>query len=147
MLLPAPVSISFIASMRVRKLLEPSVPLAQLVGGRREKLNCQMRASRIGAGRAPWSTGFRSFPGNRGAHSDLSGPARGAWQRGRRSLINEEMRHRAKAETVATESLWKAIDVFPSFPPLPCDVRADVCIVGAGFAGVSTGYLLARAGR
>jgi glycine/D-amino acid oxidase-like deaminating enzyme len=35
----------------------------------------------------------------------------------------------------------------PSLPKLTQDVRVNVCIVGAGIAGMSTAYLLARAGR
>jgi glycine/D-amino acid oxidase-like deaminating enzyme/nitrite reductase/ring-hydroxylating ferredoxin subunit len=35
----------------------------------------------------------------------------------------------------------------PQFPPLTQDVRANVCIIGAGIAGMTTAYLLARAGR
>jgi glycine/D-amino acid oxidase-like deaminating enzyme/nitrite reductase/ring-hydroxylating ferredoxin subunit len=32
-------------------------------------------------------------------------------------------------------------------PPLPADTRADVCIVGAGIAGLTTAYLLAKEGQ
>ncbi len=35
----------------------------------------------------------------------------------------------------------------PDFPPLAEDLRADVCIVGAGIAGLTTAYLLARENR
>lgn len=35
----------------------------------------------------------------------------------------------------------------PAFPPVDCDKSVDVCIVGAGIAGLSTAYLLAREGR
>lgn len=35
----------------------------------------------------------------------------------------------------------------PDFPALDRDDRADVCIVGAGIAGLSTAYLLTRAGK
>jgi glycine/D-amino acid oxidase-like deaminating enzyme/nitrite reductase/ring-hydroxylating ferredoxin subunit len=34
-----------------------------------------------------------------------------------------------------------------SRPPLPADARADVCVVGAGIAGLSTAYHLAKAGK
>src|SRR5690606_23041870 len=33
------------------------------------------------------------------------------------------------------------------YPPLAADERADVCIVGAGVAGLTTAYLLAREGK
>lgn len=35
----------------------------------------------------------------------------------------------------------------PRFPPLDSDVRASVCVVGAGIAGMMTAYLLTRAGK
>jgi glycine/D-amino acid oxidase-like deaminating enzyme len=35
----------------------------------------------------------------------------------------------------------------PEFPPLTGDSRADVCVVGAGIAGLSAAYLLAKRGR
>lgn len=35
----------------------------------------------------------------------------------------------------------------PAFPPLNESIAADVCIVGAGIAGLTTAYLLARAGK
>jgi glycine/D-amino acid oxidase-like deaminating enzyme len=35
----------------------------------------------------------------------------------------------------------------PRVPSLTSDARADVCIVGAGIAGLTTAYLLLRAGR
>jgi glycine/D-amino acid oxidase-like deaminating enzyme/nitrite reductase/ring-hydroxylating ferredoxin subunit len=35
----------------------------------------------------------------------------------------------------------------PSYPALDRDLRCDVCIVGAGIAGLTTAYMLGRAGR
>jgi len=35
----------------------------------------------------------------------------------------------------------------PQFQSLTQDVRANVCVIGAGIAGMTTAYLLARAGR
>ncbi len=46
-----------------------------------------------------------------------------------------------------TTSVWMATATVPQFSRLSADTRADVCIVGAGIAGLSTAYLLARAGR
>ena len=40
-----------------------------------------------------------------------------------------------------------ATAALPTFPPLVADERADVCIVGAGIAGLTTAYLLTRAGK
>lgn len=34
-----------------------------------------------------------------------------------------------------------------SFPPLTQDIRAHVCVIGAGIAGMSTAYMLGRAGK
>ena len=46
-----------------------------------------------------------------------------------------------------TQSLWSAEAGLPSFPALEADAQADVCVVGAGIAGLSVAYLLTRAGK
>lgn len=52
-----------------------------------------------------------------------------------------------QSESGATKSFWlDTVDTL-SFPPLADDARANVCIVGAGIAGMTTAYLLARAGK
>ena len=45
-----------------------------------------------------------------------------------------------------TASVWMTAE-FSSRPPLDSDTTADVCIVGAGIAGLTTAYLLAQEGR
>jgi glycine/D-amino acid oxidase-like deaminating enzyme/nitrite reductase/ring-hydroxylating ferredoxin subunit len=45
-----------------------------------------------------------------------------------------------------TTSVWMQTEV-PQFPALDRDLRANVCIVGAGIAGLTSAYLLARTGR
>jgi glycine/D-amino acid oxidase-like deaminating enzyme len=44
-------------------------------------------------------------------------------------------------------SVWLATAEMPGAPPLSRDVRADVCVVGAGIAGLTTAYMLAKASR
>ena len=46
-----------------------------------------------------------------------------------------------------TTSVWMATGDVPAGEPLAGDATADVCVVGAGIAGLSVGYLLAREGR
>src|SRR5690349_23650107 len=46
-----------------------------------------------------------------------------------------------------TTSIWMATADVPDFPPLAADADADVCVVGAGIAGLTVAYTLARAGR
>jgi glycine/D-amino acid oxidase-like deaminating enzyme/nitrite reductase/ring-hydroxylating ferredoxin subunit len=46
-----------------------------------------------------------------------------------------------------SRSPWEAEVRRPEHPPLRGDAEADVCVVGAGIAGMSTAYLLAREGR
>src|SRR5688572_27575519 len=46
-----------------------------------------------------------------------------------------------------TTSIWMATAQLPEFPALNGYERADVCIVGAGIAGLSTAYHLVRAGK
>ena len=45
-----------------------------------------------------------------------------------------------------TTSIWMQTDV-PQFPSLDRDLRVNVCIIGAGIAGMTCAYLLARTGR
>ena len=45
-----------------------------------------------------------------------------------------------------TTSLWMATAAIPTRTPLAADARADVCVVGAGIAGLTCAYILARAG-
>src|SRR5207253_3262339 len=44
-------------------------------------------------------------------------------------------------------SVWMTTASVPSFDPLAEDAKADVCVVGAGIAGMTTAYLLARQGK
>lgn len=46
-----------------------------------------------------------------------------------------------------TRSPWFASVDTPSRPPLSGDTRADVCVIGAGIAGMSAAYMLACEGR
>jgi glycine/D-amino acid oxidase-like deaminating enzyme/nitrite reductase/ring-hydroxylating ferredoxin subunit len=46
-----------------------------------------------------------------------------------------------------TTSVWMDTTEVPQFQPLTQDLRANVCVIGAGIAGMTTAYLLARAGR
>jgi glycine/D-amino acid oxidase-like deaminating enzyme/nitrite reductase/ring-hydroxylating ferredoxin subunit len=46
-----------------------------------------------------------------------------------------------------TTSIWMATTAMPQQPALGEDTAADVCVVGAGIAGMTTAYLLAREGR
>lgn len=45
-----------------------------------------------------------------------------------------------------TRSSWMEVDT-PDGAPLDRDARADVCVVGAGIAGLTTAYLLTKAGK
>ena len=45
-----------------------------------------------------------------------------------------------------TTSVWMETDL-PQFSPLDRDLRVNVCIIGAGIAGMTCAYLLARTGR
>jgi glycine/D-amino acid oxidase-like deaminating enzyme/nitrite reductase/ring-hydroxylating ferredoxin subunit len=46
-----------------------------------------------------------------------------------------------------TTSSWMATADVPAFEPLSGDARVDACVVGAGIAGMSTAYELARRGK
>lgn len=44
------------------------------------------------------------------------------------------------------ESLWRETSSLPTFPKLSKDIKVDVAIVGAGITGISTAYVLTKAG-
>src|SRR5664279_959349 len=44
-------------------------------------------------------------------------------------------------------SVWMATSTRPEFTGLTNNERADVCIVGAGIAGLTAAYLLTKAGK
>ena len=53
-----------------------------------------------------------------------------------------------KTDSGRTTSVWMATAEEPGASgPLAADTRADVCVVGAGIAGLTTAYLLAKEGR
>jgi glycine/D-amino acid oxidase-like deaminating enzyme/nitrite reductase/ring-hydroxylating ferredoxin subunit len=43
-------------------------------------------------------------------------------------------------------SYWRASAQLPVFPPLAANLTADVCVIGAGIAGLTTAYLLRKQG-
>ena len=51
------------------------------------------------------------------------------------------------APLAGSVSLWEATAALPREDLPPGDTRPDVCVIGAGIAGMTTAYLLARAGR
>src|SRR5262245_50690361 len=53
----------------------------------------------------------------------------------------------AKPTQGQSTSVWMGTANVLEEPPLARDARADVCIVGAGIAGMTTAYLLAREGK
>lgn len=52
-----------------------------------------------------------------------------------------------KTGSGATASVWMRTAEIPSRPSLDNDITADVCVVGAGIAGLTTAYLLAEEGQ
>src|SRR2546423_9759430 len=46
-----------------------------------------------------------------------------------------------------TTSVWMGTTEMPQFQPLTQDLRTNVCVIGAGIAGITPAYLPARAGR
>jgi glycine/D-amino acid oxidase-like deaminating enzyme/nitrite reductase/ring-hydroxylating ferredoxin subunit len=52
-----------------------------------------------------------------------------------------------KTDAGKTESIWTTTADIPPRPILDADDHANVCIVGAGIAGLTTAYMLAREGK
>lgn len=46
-----------------------------------------------------------------------------------------------------TVSIWQGTFTVPAYEPLKSSATTDVCIVGAGIAGLSTAYMLAKSGK
>ena len=53
----------------------------------------------------------------------------------------------SQANSGQSTSLWMATASVPGGAALSEDARADVCVVGAGIAGLTTAYILARLGK
>ncbi|HEX7227658.1 MAG TPA: FAD-dependent oxidoreductase, partial [Candidatus Binatia bacterium] len=51
------------------------------------------------------------------------------------------------ARSGQSASIWMQTASVPSYAKLTGDIKANVCVVGAGIAGMTTAYLLAREGR
>ncbi|MGV3639022.1 MAG: FAD-dependent oxidoreductase [Adhaeribacter sp.] len=52
-----------------------------------------------------------------------------------------------KKTTGSTQSLWQHGVQLPDTPSLLADITCDVCVVGAGVAGLTTAYLLSQEGK
>lgn len=52
-----------------------------------------------------------------------------------------------ESDSGKTLSAWLGTVEMPDFPALDRDLRADVCVVGAGIAGITTAYLLSKEGK
>ncbi|MFN0052003.1 MAG: FAD-dependent oxidoreductase [Planctomycetales bacterium] len=52
-----------------------------------------------------------------------------------------------KANSKETRSVWMQTEEIPSGAALVADARADVCVIGAGIAGLTTAYLLVLEGK
>jgi glycine/D-amino acid oxidase-like deaminating enzyme/nitrite reductase/ring-hydroxylating ferredoxin subunit len=59
----------------------------------------------------------------------------------------ESSRQQAKSDDGKTVSYWEASEDLQKKDPLSESVETDVCIVGAGISGLTTAYLLTKAGR
>ena len=62
--------------------------------------------------------------------------------------MSEESEVENKTDSGSTVSVWMAtVDARMETAPLEKSIEADVCVVGAGIAGMTTAYLLAREGK
>jgi glycine/D-amino acid oxidase-like deaminating enzyme/nitrite reductase/ring-hydroxylating ferredoxin subunit len=51
-----------------------------------------------------------------------------------------------QSDLLKPHSLWSATAALPACPPLSAHLNVEVCVIGAGIAGLTTAYLLARSG-
>lgn len=52
-----------------------------------------------------------------------------------------------RSDAGRTTSIWMATAELPARPALDADLETEVCVVGAGIAGLTTAYLLAQEGK
>ena len=52
-----------------------------------------------------------------------------------------------EATNGASTSVWMASAPVPVYPPLASDLSTEICVIGAGIAGLTAAYLLSREGR
>src|SRR4029453_10696209 len=52
-----------------------------------------------------------------------------------------------KAKLEQTKSVWMQTEEIPCHAALAADTQADVCVIGAGIAGLTTAYLLLQEGK
>ncbi|MEJ7605151.1 MAG: FAD-dependent oxidoreductase [Bryobacteraceae bacterium] len=52
-----------------------------------------------------------------------------------------------KSDSGKTDSIWTSTADVPLYLPLTADEQANVCVIGAGIAGMTSAYLLAREGK
>ena len=64
--------------------------------------------------------------------------------RSRRTLIRRNLR---MLDSGNTTSIWAATSTVPTYRPLTQNARAEVCVIGAGIAGITTAYMLAKSGK
>ena len=68
------------------------------------------------------------------------------WSRRVRRAAATRGRH-MHSDSGHTQSVWMDTAEVPEYPALMENARADVCVVGAGIAGLTTAYLLAQEGK
>ncbi len=57
------------------------------------------------------------------------------------------MNRKRPASEASDSSAWTTTAELPTFAPLDKNIETDVCIVGAGISGLTTGFLLAENGK
>ena len=85
----------------------------------------------------PWTTDHR--PSDRPATIDCPS--------GLAPALPRSSTHQHATMPGPTTSLWHQTFTVPARPALKQDLTTDVCVVGAGIAGLSVAYALARAGK
>ncbi|MES2766331.1 MAG: FAD-dependent oxidoreductase [Bacteroidota bacterium] len=61
--------------------------------------------------------------------------------------MSEEKKNQTQDDEGNNISVWHATAETPEYPALTENITVDVCIIGAGISGLTTAYLLTRAGK
>jgi glycine/D-amino acid oxidase-like deaminating enzyme/nitrite reductase/ring-hydroxylating ferredoxin subunit len=62
-------------------------------------------------------------------------------------VLHDDLGDHVNEPSERSQSVWKSTAEPLHFAPLTRNVTTEVCVVGAGIAGITTAYLLARAGK
>jgi hypothetical protein len=91
---------------------------------------------------------YKTVPDRSPAGESVPGSSTLAYKDGSRTAPTSTTKApTGQAVSGLSKNAWNQHELRPRFPKLTSDINADVCVVGGGIAGLTTAYVLARAGE